>query len=163
MLWVFIVMLVATVTYRKEIRGDKKFFIFGLFLAAVLGLIIAHGNGINAPWRWSDTYYKTPLVSLRSADGVNGSLFLGTGSIQSTGYYFYYVREGEGYKLYKLSADNNVLIIEENRKDGELRRYVGEVIDPISWWWISVQFPRGYEKYEFRIPQGSLKQNFSVQ
>lgn len=162
MIW-FAIATVLVILLQIKIRTDKTSFFFGLFVANLGAFLFAHTFMIDAPWKWSDTYYTTKLVSLRSGDGVSGSFWLGNGNIESTGYYFYYVRVDKGYKLFKLSAEKDVTIIEEKRTDGELREYIGEVINPISLWWISPRFPKGREKYEFVIPEGSLKQNFSVQ
>jgi len=100
------------------------------------------------------------LVSLRNSDGISGNFFLGTGSIGTTQYYFFHKEAGRGYRPGKVEVADNVVVFEEKRQNGELRAYTYQFVNPSLRW---VAKDRKSQKYEFVIPEGSLKKNFVLQ
>lgn len=104
--------------------------------------------------------WDTELVSLRDSDGLHGSFFLGTGSIGSTEYYFYYKKVGEGFKPGKIEVDNNVTVFEKKRNDGLLKVYETRLANGLLWIFGLTSSERSFE---IMIPEGSLKQNFVIQ
>jgi hypothetical protein len=71
-------------------------------------------------WAWEsipehkiyDIYSLKPTETLTSGT-LSGTFFIGTGSVHSEQYYFFYAKEGEGYRLEKEEADS-VLIVESD-------------------------------------------------
>lgn len=135
-------------------------FALGLFsfIVLVIGSFIAFVLGACFPKYWKLVGTET-LVSLRNQTGVSGSFFLGTGTVDSEDYYYYYVGSAEkGYQPSKIEVDGNVTIFEEERADGELKTFSHEFTSDIfSLFGISIG-----KRYEFRIPKGSLVQNFEL-
>lgn len=147
------------VSERKSKPGLSAYFVTGL-IGIVFGLIVSLVLGALVPEQF---VYRstTKLASLRSNDGVRGSFWLGSGHIGTTPYYFFYKEAGGGYQPGQVAVENyNVTVIEEGRTDGELRTYVTECSRSMRWFVICGE-PR--VRYEFHVPEGSLKRGFAVQ
>ena len=133
-----------------------------LLLAALVfgfGVGFSFLAGIAVPKQWTGPE-TTQLVSLRDSDGVSGQFFLGTGSIDATQYYFFYKEAGQGYQPGKVEVSNNVTVFEEKGQNGQLKTYTYKFSNPL-FRWIALELPN--QKYEFIIPEGSLKKNFVLQ
>lgn len=126
------------------------------FIVLILGSGIAFIVGACFPKHWKLAGTDI-LVSLRNQAGVSGSFYLGTGTVDSHEYYYYYVGSAkEGYQPRRIKVDENVTIFEEERTDGELKTFSHEFNSDI----FSLFGLTTGTRYEFRIPNGSLKQNF---
>ena len=184
MIWVCIFPLLGAIfgwkifEYAKDTSWSFSSYVASTLLAAIFAfcgfvagasLGTQMGTGHPAHWKLEET---AALVSLRSSSGVTGNFFLGSGTIGQGQYYFFYEKLGEGYQPGSIAAANNVTIFEEKREDGELKTYVSSgFANP----WIALiglsSQSRPYafsllklnKLYEFRIPEGSLKQNFVLQ
>jgi hypothetical protein len=109
--------------------------------------------------------WKARMVSMRSFDGVAGSMsggiFMMCGRMGSENYYTYYTAAKDGsFRPHKWRADSSTRIFEEDRKDGEVIQWDQHFKSAWVNWFAS---PSDSIKMDFRIPNGSLKQNFSVE
>jgi len=86
--------------------------------------------------------------------------FSAPASISTTQYYFFYKEVGQGYQPGKVAIADNVLVFEEKRQGGELRTYTYQFVNS-SLGWIAMGWQS--QKYEFVIPEGSIKKNFMLQ
>lgn len=132
-----------------------------VMIAGMVGVGAAAVIGSFMPKQWEQTDQVT-LVSLHDEVGVNGRFFLGSGTINSDPYYYYYVGSAEsGYSPRKLRANEDVTVFEEERTDGELVVLL-QVIDPSLgfWGWFGISI--GENHYQFHIPKESLRQSFSL-
>ena len=78
----------------------------------------------------------------------------------TTQYYFYYKEAGRGYQPGRVEVADNVTVFEEKRQAGELKVYTSKFVNPsLEWVALNVE----HHKYEFIIPEGSLKKNFVLQ
>lgn len=127
-------------------------------MAFSVGFCFALLFGLAVPKHWTGPE-TTQLVNLRNGDGISGNFFIGTGSIQTTQYYFF-KEAGQGYQPSKIEVADNVTIFEEERQDGELKVYTYQFVNP-SLRWIAAEWQS--RKYEFVIPKGSLMKNFILQ
>ncbi len=168
MVWPFIFALIFIIFSWRDFynladsfldRCAATFFLV-VFAALVfaLGILFASIISLVVPSQWTGPE-STKLVSLRNSDCVSGHFFLGTGSIDATQYYFFYKEAGEGYKPGKIKVADNVTVFEDKREDGQLKTYTHRFINP-SFGWIAADWP--WYKYEFVIPEGSLKKNFTL-
>jgi len=163
MIWPILLAIIAVIVwirYRKssdDPAGPAMFIFVGVMLGLLIGVLA--GNFIPKYKVVSNT---VKIVSLRNGDGITGSFFLGSGSIGSEQYYFYYKKVGNGYQQGKLMADDKVTVFEEERKDGEIRIYVSNFVSK-SYFWVAFPVCMFEPKYEFHIPNGSLKMNFTLQ
>jgi len=157
-----VVGLVTTVWFVSACEGDG--ILMGLFLSAIVGLLVGGvATGIVGS-RYPQHMVLTgavPLVTLRNADGVAGSFFLGTGSVESVPYYFYYTPSGDGgYIQDRLRSSAGITVYEEDRTDGALEVYERKFVDPSNARW---GMDGGNVEYKFRIPRGSLKKQFRLE
>ncbi len=136
-----------------------------LMTVIVTGVGWLVGNGVGlliamaVPQHWAEVS-KVDLVNLRDADGVEGNFFLGSGHIESTPYYFcYYEISDGGFVPWRVKADGDVTIYEEDRQDASLVRYQ-EVFKNQAWEWIAVDFHS--DRYTFHIPKGTIKRGYSL-
>ena len=49
------------------------------------------------------------IVSVKSGTETSGSLFLGSGNFGGTQYFYVYLQDGNGYRLYKFTASNTTV------------------------------------------------------
>lgn len=169
MIWAFAFALIFVVFAWRDIydmaSGFLDYVMDTLFFCLLTALIFAVGIGFGFivgtafPKDWIPSP-QARLVSLRNADGVNGTFFLGTGSIGTDQYYFYYKEVEGGYQPGKVLVANNVTVHEENRQDALMQRYVWQFTSS-TYEWFGFTWP--HEKYDFYIPQGTLKKNFVLQ
>jgi hypothetical protein len=136
-------------------------FLFVVFSVLVFGIGIGFSSlvGIAIPKHWTEPE-TVQLVSLRNSDGISGHFFLGTGSINTTQYYFFYKEVGKGYQPGKVKVADNVMVFEEKRQNGQLKIYTYQFANA-SLRWVAMDWP--IHKYEFIIPERSLKKNFVLQ
>ncbi|MEK7568368.1 MAG: hypothetical protein AAB498_01935 [Patescibacteria group bacterium] len=166
MIWPFLfAVLFVIFAWRSvyDVASDFLEYYFSTFflviftaLAFGVGLGFASLVGLAVPKHWTGPE-TAKLVSLRDGDGISGHFFLGTGSIGATQYYFFYKEAGQGYQPGKVAVADNVIVFEEKRQGGELKAYTYQFVNP-SFGWIAIDWQG--QKYEFVIPEGSLKKNF---
>ena len=169
MIWPFLFVLFFIVfTYGSMYQMAHSFldyFMGTLFLGVLSALVSGFGIGfsslvglvVSKHWTGPET---AQLVSLRDSEGISGHFFLGTGSIGTTQYYFFYKEMGQGYQPGKVAIADNVMIFEEKRQNGKLKAYTYEFVNP-SFRWVAMDWRS--KRYEFVIPEGSLKKNFVLQ
>ena len=122
-------------------------------LAAFIGLAFAT-NAVEESSR--------KLAALRVKDGVNGHFYLGSGTVKGEQYFFYYVSNGDGsFEPSQVSADSDVKIFEEDRKDAQVIHYRAEFVK--NWPWI-VGMPtlQGKKSVVFRVPTGTIKPGYEM-
>ena len=97
--------------------------------------------------------------------------FLGSGSIEAEGYYFYYYELPDGGKMLdKIPADQTTVYEEENRTDGFIEKYIGyyNYTGRVTFTWfdhpIDIKRSVGdYDvKYKVYIPEGSITRDFNL-
>ena len=173
MLWFILVMAFGIAVSLRETKdwGERVlysllFFLVGCLLALV-PFLLCSVLYLQSKTTTTVTTTEVKLVSLRSVDQINGSFFLGSGSIGVDQYYFFYKDAGNGgYKLDKLRVDDSVTVFEENRQDGRLvrKRCNGEFLN--RWYYlIGMSRPSSscLHGVEFHIPQGSLQKRFQLE
>lgn len=107
------------------------------------------------------------LVSMRNSDGLSGSFILGTGSIYSSGSYMFMIRTEDGSLAPSSVAASDVVRFVE---DPELKnvgywRTTRRVVDKSHWlynWTIFASDKNRIIRQEFRIPVGSIVQQFNL-
>lgn len=172
---IFIVWCIAAVGIVHGILFDdlmapQSFFgwffgcLFSLFFVAFAAMLCggaAYGIGTLFPV----TTYKAgaiPLTVIRDKDGIEGRFFLGTGTLESKPYYFYYAKNGDGsVSPGKISYDTNVRVYQEKREDAQIVRWASK--SKYSWVWIFAA-PPSDEWYgvDFHVPEGTVKSGYSM-
>lgn len=132
--------------------------VFGLLMGAVVGFMVAMAVTVNAPTPYRlEEVGSYNLASLRSVDGVSGDFFLGSGSVGSDLYYFYFVDQGDqGLVASKVNATGGWLTVRVHEVDGQtggvLKTYkwVPDRSSPVVWFGVAVEGP--VSVYDFYVP-----------
>ncbi len=168
MIWPFLFALLIVILIWKKFGCsleeneflDYFWLVVFAVIAFIVGILFASIIGAAVPKHWIEPK-TTKLVSLRDSNSISGHFFLGTGSIETTQYYFFYKEAGQGgYQQGKVAVADNVIVFEEKRQNGELKTYTYEFVNPF-FRFVAIYYPS--QKYEFFIPEGSLKKNFVLQ
>ena len=169
MIWPFLFVVLFVIFAWRSIYDKADDFLehcFSTFFLVILTAVVfgvgvgfASLIGLAVPKHWTGPE-TAQLVSLRDSDGISGHFFLGTGSIGTTQYYFFYEEVGQGYQPGKVAVTEKVMVFEEKQQNGELKVYTRRFVNP---WlrWVALHWQG--QKYEFVIPAGSLKKNFILQ
>lgn len=136
----------------------------GLAIASLASEIISDFIASKSDQQWRECW-RAKMVSLRSSDGVSGSIhggvFLLQGSIGSEQFYHYYTPNPDGtFVPRKWKADYLVRIFEEDRKDGESVQACLHFTHEWVYWFAK---PSNDRAMDFHIPRGTLHQEFSLQ
>ena len=96
------------------------------------------------------------IVSIRQDSQVIGNFFLGSGSIDSIEYYYFYFKSGDGYELGKQPIKNTV-IIERNNVSPHIERIKDN-------WFSSSAITEIYGKSaKIYVPEGTILMNFNLE
>jgi hypothetical protein len=151
--WVAALICVLTVILGAVIGG-----LIGFFIAWLCSFFVKYEN---------DNSEFITLAPLERDSNFNGGYFLGTGTIDSEPYYYFYeVSDDNKSKLQRVSAkDATIREFEEECEELEVEAEVqitkevpignDFVID-----WLTCTYDRNF-KYEFVIPKGSIKHDFA--
>ena len=88
-------------------------FVLPLFLGIIISSILSIFIGL-AVYGFSEkcTTNKVELISISDSVGSSGRFTLGTSRIESEMDYFSYIKEGNGYKVFKILNDSSTILIE---------------------------------------------------
>jgi len=148
----------------------SKYLIGSTFAAAIgafFGAMIA-GTIICSMVPTKDVVYGPgKLVAMRSADGISGTFVWGSGSISSrTTYNFMQVLDDGSMKPGWVYADDLVRLIEdpELKNVGYWRTTIREVdpASPLNAWALGTGTVSTTVRQEFRVPVGTVVQQFNV-
>lgn len=122
-------------------------------IAALLGVFFKCHPEKSGSWA---------LVTLRDKDGVKGSFFLGSGTIETQPYFFYYKKNPDGsFQPGKVSASSDVRIYEEDRQDASMVEWNWELNKP---WAYLIAFPHNTGGYalDFHVPKGTIRTGYTM-
>jgi hypothetical protein len=130
----------------------------GLVTTIVCGLLEMM---INIPvFYLVDEDYQTysVLSSLNDGTQTNGSFFLGSGYIDSRPVYRYYVENGRGeFRLQSAPADRAFITYTDSTPEVVYHQKRSSS----TFWSIGIDGD-GIQEYEFRVPKGSVKTDFTL-
>jgi hypothetical protein len=172
MMAVMWVVLAAWVIQSEGWPGEPILWIAGGGISAItLGVSIAIGFGIAAwigsglPQRMdSAPFYTAKLVSIRSGDGVTGSItggaFLIVGHIGTEQYYFWYEQSGDSVTPRQKPVGVGTYVYDEDRHDAEFQQFAWHFTQ--SWWRLFAFDPGGTTNH-FHVPKGTVSRTFQLQ
>jgi|GEM_PF-726386 len=131
-----------------------------------IGCIVAATVTMNLPAK-QVVYGPAHLVAMRSSDGLSGTFIWGTGSIGSATRYNFMMVQGDGSMVPgSVSADGLVHITEDKSMVGKgTWTSVMSVPDysvPMAAWALHSGRPPELVRHDFRVPVGTVVQQFSV-
>lgn len=147
----------AAPSYQSAFSYRLFVFAGSVFAGFILALALnaALGAGDDPDYQYS---YGVKLVSLDDGSELNGSFFLGIGTIESRPVYIYYYENGPGRYLQGYVSTDQAMIIEEERTDGELEIWEDQNTGFSAWSARGASEPYFY----FRVPVGSVQQEFTL-
>lgn len=158
---VFLVLCFFDFLVIRKRKG--KFFPFGFFVGFVLpgfvcGVILAVFMGALAD-KEDRMVSFTPIVSMKNVQSEKGSYFLASGNSWTAPYYEYYKKTASGYQLDRINADTEgITITESNTLPPTLKVYETFVAREYRNW----SFYLSDKKYQFTVPEGTLKKGFNL-
>jgi len=174
--WILIVLAVALGIWFGREEGSIAAGIFAFLMSFLISVAISSiisvfvvaifGQEVVVDWEY-DFSEPVEIASIRNDSGVNGSFFLGCGSIDSVSYYIYYVKEGEDrYHRDKIKITPKVSIVEMEKGSTDLPRIVKKISRQRFRGWIFYPITWSEWKYtgdaEIFVPKGTIIQDFQL-
>lgn len=154
--------------YGRSVFWTVIISLVGIVIGGFIGIAIAAGIGVSGA-KVQKVYGPATLVSIRSSDGVNGAFIWGSGSIGSeTSYNFMLKLDDGSLTPRKVPSNSLVFFIQDPElKDIGYWRTTVEVDDLTSpkctkWSWGICSPTETYIRQEFRVPAGTIVEQFSV-
>lgn len=129
------------------------------FVGSIVALIATGITGLI----FSEYYTSEPrsLVNLQDGSNVEGSFFLGIGSVgEEMKYSFYAETDSGSYKLHSVDADRAEVVF----TDGD-PYYTAECYRPMfgkNWDFVQAAGCYDHKNVTFYVPKGSIKTNFTL-
>lgn len=159
------------VLLRREKPQDKAdkvcHLVFGGIIGAVVGVVAALFLS-SAVAKKDFIYGPAELVAMRNADGISGTFIFGSGGFRNTTNYNFMMKTGDGSMVPgSVTADGYVHISEDPslKNTGQWTTTYNEC-DPASplWnWTIGKSDLKSLIRHDFRVPVGTVVQQFKVQ
>lgn len=164
MLWYIGIALIAAVVifilWYKDDGYDGAGFIAGasLFLGATVGYAALLVFGFLGALVVHPTFHEdcTNLVAMSDGSSTSGSFFLGSGTIKNDQVYSYYYKDGAGFKRDYQYADRSTIYYTE----GAPR--ICALDSDHSIWTYPIIPEYTTDGYNFYVPAGSIKQDFTL-
>jgi hypothetical protein len=162
---VMLVMLGAVTLWKAvDFKTDLADYLGGVIMGAVggflglfLGLGLAWVIGTTLPSKYV-LKSQIELVAMQDTANVQGSFFLGSGTIESKPYYVFYQKTGKGLKFGKIPVENVIVYEEKGRTDGLINVYAKRFTKDVYKLFAVVSGTR----YEIFIPKGSILRDFKL-
>lgn len=157
MIWIIIALLIWGIGFFKYENDILEVFLF-LFgyigIAIIIGGFI--GNFIQPTYTLSQT---SNLVRLSEKDGIHGSFFLSTGSVNNKSYASFVKQvKNDGLRIGKIELCKHVTIYEKNTNSAKLEYYSSNLS---NWQLIyALNFHPGLNV--FTVPNGTVQRGYSL-
>lgn len=137
--------------------------LLGAICGALVGFAIAVVTAVTLPVVKTTTKTTSmKLMAFSDSHRVQGSFFLGCGSIQDVDYYFYYsVDPKDGAILQGKVPVNETRLYEQDREDGLLEIWTTKYVRGKSIWALkSGQTETSRPSYKIYVPRGTVLRRF---
>ena len=147
-------------TYKND-GNDFEFYIMNGILGTVIGCCVGilFAVIIFAVTPHDISKERHDLVAIKDGSGINGSFFLGCGTIEDRNYYYYYEKSNDnGYKQQKILVDKVVLY--EDATDStayiEFQHKISKT--PYKKWSVNC----GCIQTKIHVPKGTIIKQFKL-
>jgi len=134
--------------------------IFGICVISIVSTII-HLKNISNEKVWEETW-TTNIVALKDNSGVegrlDGSIFIVSGQINETPYYYCMESTSEGKHMIKIPSDN-AYIVETDEKEPSIIKMTQKYIDKRYPFWIPTT---ENTKYIIYVPKGTVDTTYRI-
>lgn len=167
MIWIILGIVIGLITawiFASDAYGPiEAVFVFvfvggaAVLLASIVTISIGSIIGVFLPQEpIFEKRYE--LVALQDSTSVNGHFFLGTGSVDEVMKYYFYRKEGSGFRSDSADA-NNAVIFEDSPSTPYADFYMPAFKHKVSGW---IAIPWKDRPTEFHVPSGSILQNYTL-
>lgn len=158
MLTIIIVIIVIEIAFAIIFLDYfPEIFVAGLFIGLIIGFIIGLFIPKETKIIIDKTYY---LECLQDGNSINGSFFLGCGSVNGKMVYTYYYQDGDCYKMDQIDYDNVSIKYSEGRPKIEILKEIKtDAIKNLFTTRLNCECENSTIIY---IPKGLIKQSFNL-
>lgn len=158
-----IVIAIMIAAYTKEHKSkwpEYDYIVFGGFTLIVIlvAALVFSAFTVSFCLDKHDVVVETKnLVSLQDGSSVEGSFFLGCGTINEKPSYTYYVKTGENQFVLKSVGAEYCTVVYTTGKPciKTIRKSFNS--DTLNYWFFQ---NTGYDRYQLCVPEGSIKSNY---
>ena len=164
MLWIILAFVIAVIASVVGLAFDSHSYasdtMAGTFFWCTFIPALAVAIWLN--FHFADEYRLevetySNIQNIGDSNGVKGSFALFGGSIDNQPVYMYYLRDGKGrFTLHHVDA-NRAYVTYTNETPKIVYHSTKSRNN-----WMSVDWENSVDDYEFRVPEGSVKQNFNL-
>ena len=153
------IIIMISVIYSDDNWPGFGEWLFAIFIGSLLGIFITLiASGVIGGFATQEYVLKDSfkIYALQDNNGVQGSFFLGSGSVSSNLKYYYAATYEDGIKIYDIDVHKAIL---KNDDNPHIEKYEIQFVN---------KFIRnnvgnlGDIKYKIYIPKGSIQYNFNV-
>lgn len=152
--------MIFTAKFVGEEMWAESFgeWLFAISVGIFTGFFVLIAFGLPLSYNLPKTinYQEKNIVSLQDSVGIQGTFFLGSGSIKGNPTYTFYTEEDGGFKLNNVNASSTLI------KYGDQPKTKYESGCDGVWQWIAPCAYSSSEPVEVTVPEGTIKQNFTL-
>jgi len=145
-----------------SIREEEGLYMFAtIAIIAIVGIVLGcFLECVGASFENDELYdtEETPIVALADTPGSNGHMFLGTGNIESSMYYYYMTENSDGSKEISKINSKDVHLYEDENENPRIMTCYYRNENPI----VRFFFFTENQRTELHIPPNSVKYRFNV-
>lgn len=148
--------LIVGVIFGRQERSVGAFF-FATFMSALASLIVIMFIMLIGVTTVGEDYKLIDDQNLKAisvSSNINGSFFLGSGSVDEESVYYYYAAQDGGFVLQNVPTDDALVI--EDSSNPRIESYTS--VSKNSLWY----FGQGDRSYKIYIPAGSITNQFNM-
>lgn len=129
--------------------------ILGGMFGVPIGMIIA----LIVPQEISEKTETYLLENLNDLTSIQGSFFLGTGSVDGSMRFVYYYKDGGSYKLNQVDYKDSEVIYKEDLPKVEIVEQYLDYQKGYNKWTLALGLKT---RYVFQVPKGSITRNYKL-
>lgn len=158
-----------TIHFNGEAFTISTVFV-ALFVFGVSTVIILCDSSYQTKQQTTDAYSQIVNLSVNSTS--QGSFFIGTGQVDQQEYYYFYLKDGNSYKLNKIPAEGTDVVEDNNPRleiktistfekeiPGSMRKFFGVMTQDTGW----SKSNEDQKVYILHVPKGSINQTYNLQ
>lgn len=142
-------------------EGESIYMLLALIIILITTIVLGGILEFVGAFFENDELYQTeetPIVALADTPGSEGRIFLGSGNIESSMYYYYMTENDDGSKEISKINSKGVYLYEDETEQPHIVKYYYRNSNPI----VRLFFFSEDSRTELHIPPNSVKYRFNV-
>ncbi len=158
----FIIFLVKLSRDGNHSLGDKLFScLMVAIFASMFSMFVSLGGMAACDKEWKQVG-QAELVSISSGSQVSGSFFIGCGTIDEKGVYYFFKKTDDGGFVKDYVPSDGSVIYEEDRTDGRMEVYKKRLTNDIARFLFQMDGHMNI-KNKIYVPKGSIVKQFELE